>query len=377
MSRRTTGGTHDFVDNDDLAYLDHKLGKHAKMGGRIRRRESTHSFFQSNPYRRTNKTYNKSYKPYLALAVLLAIMIAAYLYRGPLMEAFEKMPAEGVDLGELTEHAGEVFVPPCPTGYELVDENCVSIYLTGSADHNFGYLLSGEKGEVGITLYGGLNNYLAGKPRTYYCPPDCSQEQMELKQVFEEQQADELDRLVEAIQSKTDVKDDQARIAISLVQQIPYDWQGFESGNLTGRYPYEVLFDNKGVCGEKAKLMAYLLKGLGYGVVLMDYGTDHQVVGVKCPTEYSLNETGYCFVEAAAPAIPTDSKGDYVGLGALPEEPTSVIEVSEGASFESIGKEYKDAQDWNRIQGMGEVLPQGTWMLWNKLVKEYGIIIES
>ncbi len=79
-----------------------------------------------------------------------------------------------------------------------------------------------------------------------------------------------------------DGEDDQAGIAISLVQKIPYDYekmyrcgwtcQGrtFVSG-IPPRYPYQVLYDGRGVCGEKSSLLALLLKEFGFGVVLLEF----------------------------------------------------------------------------------------------------------
>ena len=61
--------------------------------------------------------------------------------------------------------------------------------------------------------------------------------------------------LVDAIREKTDDPDDQVRIAVSLVQQIPYDQEMLDKGTLEIRYPYQTLLDNKGVCCEKSVLL--------------------------------------------------------------------------------------------------------------------------
>jgi len=254
-------------------------------------------------------------------------------------------------------------------------------YLTQPIEKEFTYVLRGTTGQIEFTLYKGLNEYLARKPRTYYCPPDCSQEEIERKMVFEPAQAKELDKLVELIQEETEVKDDQARIAISLVQKIPYDWDSLnteldliQAGYVLTKYPYQVLYDNAGVCGEKSKLMAYLLKELGYEVILMDYkAIEHQAVGLKCPTEYSVNGNGYCFIEASAPSIITDTQGDYIGRGALPATPTSTLKISGGTSFDSVKEEYDDAQEWNKLLGMGTMLPRLQYNRWRALVTKYGI----
>ncbi len=263
----------------------------------------------------------------------------------------------------------------CPEGYELVDEDCISLYITNPVEKEFEYVVDGKLDKINFELYGGINDYLAGKPKFYYCPPDCSQEDFELKVISEPQQSEQLDKLVELIQSKESESDEQARIAISLVQKIDYDWGALETGTLTGRYPYEVLFDERGVCGEKAKLLAYLLKEIGYGVVLFNY-SDHQAVGVKCPKQYSLNGSGYCFIETTRPTIPTNDKENYVLSGPL-GNPTSITLVNEGDSFESIKKEYEDAKEWNKIREMGFVLSQTQYNRWTSLVNKYGIEIDK
>ena len=108
------------------------------------------------------------------------------------------------------------------------------------------------------------------------------------------------------------MNDDQARIAISLVQQIPYDWQTF---GLENRYPYEVIYDNTGVCEEKSRLLAFLLRDLGFDVVLFSFESEnHMAVGIMCPVQYSYKNTGYCFVETTEPTMITYSQGEYVGV---------------------------------------------------------------
>jgi hypothetical protein len=178
--------------------------------------------------------------------------------------------------------------------------------------------------------------------------------------------------LVEEIQNITSNKDDQARIAISLVQNINYDWDGFKSGNTNGKYPYEVLYTCCGVCSEKSELLAYLLRGLGYEVVIFRFETEsHDAVGIKCPQQYSYKDTGYCFVESTSPTIITDSSGDYVGVGKLTTTP-EILKICDGNSFEGVSEEYNDAVTWNSI-GNGKVLDEHNYNRWLSLVNKYGI----
>lgn len=81
-----------------------------------------------------------------------------------------------------------------------------------------------------------------------------------------------LEPLVKNIQQKSSTRDDQARIAISLVQHIPFDSDSdYRMSNglfAKFRHPYESLYENKAICEDKSVLLATILKNLGFGVVL-------------------------------------------------------------------------------------------------------------
>ena len=166
-----------------------------------------------------------------------------------------------------------------------------------------------------------------------------------LKYLDDPTQKNDLDALVRQIKSQTADQDDQARVAISLVQNIPYDYNKLYAVAKTGttRYPYQVLYDNTGVCSDKSLLLAYLLRELGYGVVLFSFDAEnHMAVGIKSPDQYAYRNSGYAFIESTAPSIPTDSAGDYPGAGKLTSTP-EIIRISDGIPFFSISEEYQDA----------------------------------
>ncbi|HEC92770.1 MAG TPA: NUDIX domain-containing protein [Candidatus Atribacteria bacterium] len=244
------------------------------------------------------------------------------------------------------------------------------------------YVLRGETNHIRFTVYGGVNEYLRNLPRSisyYEGEPEPTTKDFVMKYLNDEIQRDYLIGLVEKIKEETNNKDDQARIAISLVQQIPYDWEGFKSGNLKGRYPYEVIYDNKGVCGEKSRLLAFLLRELGFDVIIFKFELEnHMAVGIKCPAQYSYKNTGYCFIETARPTIITDYQEEYVGVGKLTSTP-EIIHISGGISFNSVSEEYKDAQEWIRINKLSEssggYLDQYNYDRWLSLVNKYGIEI--
>lgn len=265
----------------------------------------------------------------------------------------------------------------CPAEFFDDGDDCKSIYLKNPKNITLTYVVRSTVGRITIEVYGGLSDYLSKIPRSYICSPKCpTQEQIYQGYLNEFQQKAELDNLVSLIDTMDLTKDDKARVAVSIVQNIPYDYISFR-GTLKDRYPYEVLYTNTGVCGEKSRLLAYILRGLGFGVVLFNYNIEnHMAVGIACPIEYSFNQTGYCFIESTAPSIITDSSSDYVGVGKLTSKP-DIFFISNGTLFDSVFVEYNDAQVWSQLNELskqsGGVLNSYSYGLWNALVLKYGI----
>jgi len=269
-------------------------------------------------------------------------------------------------------------------GNEIKSVASTSIYKTGPKTVNYEYILRGHLGHISYTVYGGLNDHLKTLPRTITYSYDKPNEiDFINRDLNDEDQKQLLDPLVTEIQNITSNKDDQARIAISLVQNLDYDWDAFKSRNPEGKYPYEVLYTGSGVCSEKTKLLAYLLRGLGYGVSIFRFDENgnfsgHDAIGLACPQQYSYENTGYCFVETTAPAIITYSSGDYytsdnsISFTKLPINPR-LLKICDGNSFNSIAAEYYDAIEYNRLTHEGEVLSSEDYDKWIQLVNKYGM----
>jgi hypothetical protein len=253
-----------------------------------------------------------------------------------------------------------------------------SKYMTDPKTGNYEYVLRGTRSQISYTVYGGMNDYLKSRPRYITYRGDQAQptdKDFIMRDLDNDEQKYLLDPLVEKIQDITPNKDDQARIAISLVQNIDYDIDSLRSGEIKGKYPYEVLYTGCGVCSEKSKLLAYLLRGLGYEVAIFRFIEEkHDAIGIKGPQEYSYRDTGYCFVESTSPSIVTDSSGDYVVGNSTTKLTTmpDVLTICEGNSFDSTSEEYNDAVTWNTI-GTGKVLDEDAYNIWLSLVNKYGI----
>jgi hypothetical protein len=241
---------------------------------------------------------------------------------------------------------------------------------TGAVLKSFPYVIKGEHGEVNITMYEGAASEIAKEdPYSYVGEKDRYQKFIDLpvQDAF-------LDPLVEAIREKTSDPDDQARIAVSLVQQIPYDQKMLDQGTLEIRYPYQTLLDDKGVCCEKSVLLAYILHKLGYGVALFDFENEkHTAVGISVTPEYAYKNTGYAFIETTTPLIISDGNGDYPAFGRIRSFP-EVLPAGEGKVFSSVHEEWNDSREWDRLNSQGPVLDRVDYSSWQSLCRKYGIV---
>ncbi|MEE8565597.1 MAG: hypothetical protein V3S79_04320 [Candidatus Thermoplasmatota archaeon] len=240
------------------------------------------------------------------------------------------------------------------------------------------FMYDGNMCNVDYIVYKGLNDYLASLTRniTYYDDPPTTKDFI-IRDLDQNHQKIVLMSLVNYIANFTEDKDDQARIAVSMVQNIPYDDIGLESGLLNSKYPYEVVYTQTGVCGGKSVLLTFLLRELGFSVVIFEYEQDsHRAVGIKCPYEYSYNGTGYCFVETTAPSIITDSDKEYEGVGKLSSY--ELIFICDGLSFDSVSEEYNDSIEYHRLLDLadlnGGTLSPSNYDKWMNIANKYGLL---
>jgi len=272
----------------------------------------------------------------------------------------------------------------CPKVLEKIEEECVSRFQTNSSNLNLKYFLRGEEKEINFTIYWGMMDYFDDlrKARFNEGGDGLSREKLQLEKINESEQRELLVPLVVKIQNLAKEKVEQARIAVSLVQEIAYgssnDYFLFRNEKINySKYPYEMLFDTKGICEEKSMLLAFLLKELGYETILFYYPFEnHEGVGVRCPDKYSFNNTGYCFIETTAPSIISDYNVYYFegNLSSHPE----IIFVSYGDFFDKGLYEYKDASDLykiNQIREKGKKLTIMQYFKLNKLREKYNLIV--
>jgi len=248
----------------------------------------------------------------------------------------------------------------CGCSEEILEgvNNCnLDEYKLNETVLKLNYVLRGKENVLEFKVYGGVYSHLASLPReittTNYVP---TLTDFKYRNLEEKLQKEFLLELVSAIEGLAPTsKIDQARIAISIVQNMPYGFSDKYNGGGYGtidigytRYPYETLYDQQGLCGEKSELLVFLLKEIGYDAIFLRYFEEnHEVVGIKCPKEESLHKSGYCFVEATRPSIIGDSFGFYQGIGELDSLPT-ILDTSDNGkiSLPENMYEYNDARQW-------------------------------
>lgn len=190
-------------------------------------------------------------------------------------------------------------------------------------------------------------------------------------------------------------EDETMDLATCFVQNIPYDGEKAKivlsenpadrikrttSKEYADRFPYETLYDNKGICTDKSYLEALILKEMGYGTALLTFKTEkHMAVGVKTPSGYQTFDTGYSYIETTNTGyrvgqLPSIDQGiggakkaelDRVqeadsGQNIIPELPESdfsppseVIKIADGKTYERI---IEIAEEINRIKELTSLI---------------------
>ncbi|MBI2044573.1 hypothetical protein HYT23_00790 [Candidatus Pacearchaeota archaeon] len=273
----------------------------------------------------------------------------------------------------------------CSSDYLKQGDICLSRFHIAQKEVTLKYILNGQAKYISFPVYGEMARLLSNKSReiSYAGEEKPFRVDFKLQKINEPSQRELLLPLVVKIQNLAKNKEDQARIAVSLVQNILFGASDKEI-QITddfsvrySRYPYEILHDRMGVCGEKSELLAFLLKELNYGVVLFYYHDEnHEAVGISCPVINSVNKSGYCFAETSGPSIISDDEIEYAGGIKLRNSPEIML-ISDGVSLSESFKEYEDADVFKEIRRKME---KGDWLtdkeknMLQELRKKYGLV---
>lgn len=324
----------------------------------------TEELFESKPEKQKKKY--KKYKKRITIGILFIFIICVGYLCLPLIYSLGGFPTEvmnGKIMQGVIKDTPASLITQLP---EIISPN----YNQSPKTTTYPYVFNGNHKSISFTTYGGLFNHLSEKSHTYqYNPNDVIMELLE-----NNYQDKDLQPLVEIIKKSSTNPDSQAKIAISLVQHIPYNWDGYYAYYSTSPskdwyYPYETLYNNKGVCADKSILLAYLLNELGYDTVLFEF-SDHMAVGVKSSSNYDFYDTGYVFIETTRPTIITYIPDTYLGGFKITPNP-KIIHLNGGKKSLDVITEYNDAIKMKQLEKMGDVLDQNHYSEWMRISNNY------
>jgi len=245
----------------------------------------------------------------LKLAALVAVVLAGLHFRNTDVgyvpqEALKTTPAElGRQLSEIKDNLANKFPQS-----------------EGETQKTYQWQYGGRTYSVSQTLYSSIYGFYKSQPKTYTYfneLPENWEEEYYGMFITENERDVFISELLESIVTegkRNRLSEDQVvELVLAFVQSIPYDDQKAanilaRTGNETMDYPYEVLFENSGVCSDKSFLATVLLRELGYGTAIFVFENEnHMAIGIQCPKEYSDYDSGYCFAE-------TTSVGNKIGI---------------------------------------------------------------
>jgi hypothetical protein len=240
-------------------------------------------------------------------------------------------------------------------------------YLQSPRTWSYSYFLDNNRNFISFTTYGGLSDYFFTERHTSYT----GEGNDVIFNLLENDYQDEyLQPLIETIRKRSPDPDDQAKIAISLVQHMPYSANKPYRSPISWNYPYETLYSNEGASTDKSVLTAYLLKKMGYGTVLFEYSS-HMAVGVKCSSGNDFDNSGYAFIETTRPTIITYSPEKSYGVS-LSENPR-IIYINDGKRVLDVSTEYRDAQRLKQLEKMRGFLNQSQSVEWEQISTTYDL----
>ncbi|MEF8847487.1 MAG: hypothetical protein V5A57_03615, partial [Candidatus Paceibacterota bacterium] len=176
---------------------------------------------------------------------------------------------------------------------------------TNKKQVNYQWRYNKQKYELSATLHESTYNYYGNQPKEYTYtgtkPKNWKEEYYNafLQTAESDNTFSELTSKLKELGEQSDLSEDQVvELTVSFVQSIPYDEKKSLEETFKASYPYEVLYEKKGVCSGKSFLGALLVKELGYGVALFSFEeANHMVIGIKCPEQYDSYNSGYCYTE--------------------------------------------------------------------------------
>lgn len=196
-------------------------------------------------------------------------------------------------------------------------------------------------GTINVTLFQSVYEAYKKTPREIrgYVLPENSTELI-IKNVLNLNSAEGFEEIYTYFDPITK-NDDFAELVTDFVQNISYDYEKLEAPDFTIKYPYETLYDQKGVCSDKTLLAAKILDHYGYGVALFLFEKEeHMSLGIQCPKTSSSYLSGYCYLETTG-AEEIGVAPEILGDERLASQP-QVLAISKGREYGRAEENMKE-----------------------------------
>jgi hypothetical protein len=320
-------------------------------------------------YRTAHRTFThpSSRIRYLLFTFILAAAGIVILY------LFILQPAVPSLIGPVPINTSTVpvlFSPPAEPGNPtpLLTTIPIGDYTQSPRTTTYLYISDGNHGSLRLTTYGGLSAYFSQQNHAFHDDPV---KDAIMDRLVNDYQNESIQPFIAILRNLSANPDDQAKIAISLVQHIPYRWNSYYNGSKDLYYPYETLYNNNGDSSDKSLLTAYLLHELGFETAVFA-SSGYMAVGVKCASNYDYQGTGYAFIETTRPTIISYVPDTYYGGFGIPSE-LRLIQVNGGKRILDISPEYRDALRLKELEKTGKSMDMDEYNEWLKISNRYDL----
>ena len=330
----------------------------------------------AHTFKRVKKPAKKISQPSFRLlygVIIFIVAAAGFVFLYQFLPSIS-IPSPAISPPAITSEVPDLSSPsqptqsPTPPATTLPDTD----YRQSPKTTSFSYVIDGNQRSISFTTYGGLSDLFSNKSHSYHYDPETG---VIVALLENEVQNENMRPFIDMIRKRSTTGDDQAKIAISLVQRIPYNGNRYNRTATDWYYPYETVHNNKGSAADKPVLLAYILNELGYETVLFEF-SDHMAVGVKSSSGYAFYDTGYAIIETTRPTIITYEPDAGYGGFVLSQNPR-IIHLSGGKRVLDVSAEYNDAIRMKQLEEMGGNLNQSYRTELAKISDKYDLNIAT
>jgi len=326
----------------------------------------------AHTFKRETKPAKKIPRPSFRLlfgVILFVVAVVGLVFLYQVLPSLS-IPSPAISPPALTSEVPNLSSPSQPTQSPTPPATLSpeTLFRQSPKTTTFSYFMGRDVRTMSFTTFGGLSDFFSNKSHSYHYDPDNGV----IVELLENEVQNEFMRpFIEMIRQRSITGDDQAKIAISLVQRIPYNGKRYTRTATDWYYPYETVHNNKGSAADKSVLLAYILNELGFETVLFEF-PGHMAVGVKSSSRYSFYDTGYAFIETTRPTIITYEPDTSYGGFSISQNPR-IIHLSGGKRVLDVSAEYGDAMRMKQLEEMGGSLNQSYRAELSKISDKYDL----